>query len=427
MYYTIYIQKLGILLKRRYIAAIAIFMPILIAAIAHKFYPDSYEIVSAYMVAVAVAFKGAILSFFLASKLKIIAFLKSLTLLNSTILLIKRWFLDNIFAKWLEKNLINPLKNSILITANYYKKLSFKAKLKNIALPIITFGAFGYIAYHSGYLSNLLLFTEIKVFVIGLSKAFLALIVHIFSFIIDSWITPILEVFALSFILNWLEDKLGSSNPFIKFLNSISALINSIINIFINLDNKIDPFINKPVAKRARAISLKLSKYINNKKISHEYQQFEALERKIMKAHIDSYYSFKDMDKIKDKKELYALINKKSRDNLNIVAFLSRNSKGELLDEDVEDSFYHDIFILEGIASSKAEGVKQELSNKPDSTDFWVLNTSNFPATLQSKHNKFNTTTIEPNSLKLIQVDGDIDYKDICFNFKNTTKCVTLI
>ena len=38
-----------------------------------------------------------------------------------------------------------------------------------------------------------------------------------------------------------------------------------------------------------------------------------------MEGHIDAYYSFKDMDKITNKQELYALINKKTNNNLDTV------------------------------------------------------------------------------------------------------------
>jgi len=416
-------------LKRRYIAAIAIFVPILIATIAHKFYPDSYEIVSAYMIAVAIAFKGAIISFFLASKLKIISFLKSLTVFSTILLLIKRWFLDNVLAKWIEKNIINNIKESMVLLAKYYKSLNLKEKLKNLLFVGVTLGSFVYLAFYSGYLDSLLLFTEIKLFVIGLSKALLSLITHILSFIFDSWITPILEVFALSVFLNWLEEKLGSSNPIIKFLNSIGVAINYVVNLFVNIDTKLDPYINQPFAKRAKYLNLKLTRYINNKKILYEYEQFEKLEQKLMNAHIDSYFSFRGMDKIRDKKELYTLINKKSRDNLNIVAYLSRNDKGELLDEDVEDSYYHDIFILEGVATSQKEGVKKELLNKPDSTDFWVLNSSNFPVKISSKQNDFKPKTLPPNSLTLIQAKTEQNYSsgNILFAFNNITKSITEI
>ena len=416
-------------MKRRYIAIIVIIVPFIIALILNKFYPKSYEWLSAYMIAVAIAFKGAIVSFFIASKLKIITFLKGLTILEATTLLIKRWFLDNIFAKWIERNIIQHLKNVTIDLANYYKALNFTTKLKNALIPIFILFIIAIALYSGGYLDKFLLLTELKLFVIALSKSILAIITHVLSFIFDSWITPILEVFALSFILNWLEEKLGDTNPIIKILNSISGVINYIINIFTNIDSQLEPYINKPISKRAKYLNLKLSKYLNSKKIAFEYQQFEKLEQSIMKAHIDSYFSFKNIDKIKDKKELYTLINQKSKDNLNIVAYLSRNAKGELLDENVEDSFYHDIFILEGIATSSKDGIKKELTNKPDATDFWVLNTSNFPVTIYSKNGDFNQITIKGNSLKLIQSNKPQEYNsgNILFRFQNITKTVIAI
>ncbi|MDQ7083911.1 MAG: hypothetical protein Q9M36_02830 [Sulfurovum sp.] len=73
-----------------------------------------------------------------------------------------------------------------------------------------------------------------------------------------------------------------------------------------------------------------------------------------MKGHIDAYHSFKGIEKLTDKQALYSRINQKTHDNIDIVAYASRNDKGILLEEEVEDSFYHDIFLLESFASIKS-------------------------------------------------------------------------
>jgi len=152
------------------------------------------------------------------------------------------------------------------------------------------------------------------------------------------------------------------------------------------------------------------------------------LETKILKGHIDAYFSFKEMPNIKDKKVLYSLINKKTKDSLNIIAYVSRNELGELVPEDVEDSYYHDIFILEGVASSHKDGVTNTKANSPDKTDFWILNSSNFPVTLLGSK-KYPQKLIEPKSVTLIKTSRSIDYKEdkICFEFRGQKECAVVL
>jgi hypothetical protein len=129
-----------------------------------------------------------------------------------------------------------------------------------------------------------------------------------------------------------------------------------------------------------------------------------------MQGHINAYYSFKDMEKIRDKRELYKRINRETRDNITIVAFVSRNAEGELLSESTDDDYYHDVFILEGLSSSTADGVFEELPDDPDASDFWILNTNLHPAILGSRNNCTAPINIEGQSLQLIKCSHMADY-----------------
>jgi len=416
-------------MRRRYIAAISVIIPIIIISIVKYFYPVSYDILFGYMIAVAILFKTALISFFTVSKLKIIAFLKGLTLLQAIVLLVKRWLLDNVFTVWLKENIIDHIIDAFVNTFKYYRSLNFRRKFKNFFLPLLIISSFLWLIYSSGYLDNILLFTELKVFIIGLSKTVLLVITKIFGFVLDSWLTPIIEVFALSFLLTKLEDWLGKDNFIVRGINWLGEGLNKIASIFGDLSEKyIDPILNEPVSKKTKDISNSINNYINHKKTEYEYEQFERLETKILKGHIDAYHTFKGMDKIRDKKKLYSLINKRTKDYLDIVAYVSRNRKGDLVPEEVEDSFYHDIFILEGVASSHKEGVKVQHESKPDYTDFWILNTSNYPVWLLAS-DKFDRQLIEPNSVTLIKTSQEIDYsKDkICFEFRDKQECAIVL
>ena len=417
-------------MRRRYIAALAVFVPVIAVALLNHYYPLSYEMLSGYMFAVALLFKSALLSFYSASKLKMIIFLKSLTLLQGVFLLIKRWFLDNVFARWLKKNVTDHIKVGISELGIYYKALNLKAKMKNIFIPLLLSILSGWVLYTTGYLDNLLLFTEIKVVVIGLSKTILMMGAQLFGFVLNSWITPILEVFALSFLFSWLEKVLGKKNPVVRFFTWLGAQFNRVFLFFAAINKKhIDPLLNDHVSRQSQSLSNKLSGYVRGKKISYEYEQFEKFENSMLKGHINAYYSFKGMGKIRDKKELYTLINKKTDDNLDIVGFISRNRKGELLPESVEDSFYHDIFVLEGIASSHRHGVKEEQDTDPDHSDFWVLNTSKYPFTLCSHSGDVPCTEIAPHSVQLIKTSVVQDYStgDIYGTFRGRSEALVPI
>ena len=412
-------------MRRRHIAALAIFVPVAIVSILSLYYPLSYEMLSGYMFALALVFKGAILSFYSASKLKLIIFLKSMTIVQGTLLLIKRWFLDNIFSKWLKKNIIDHVKVGMVEMLEYYKALNLKSKIKNIFIPIILSVGSAWAVYSMGYLDNILLFTEFKVLIIGVSKTILMMGTKFFGFIINSWITPILEVFALSYIFSWLENLLGKENPIIKALNWIGAKLNSIMFFFADMNTKhIDPLLNDRVSDHSRSLSGRLSEYIRNRRINHEYEQFDKLESMILKGHIDAYYSFKGMSDIRDKKELYRLINKKTDDNLEIVAYVSRDRKGNLISVDIDNSFYHDIFILEGMASSHKHGITTELEIDPDRSDYWILNTSSYPALLKSHSGETKEQEILPHSLSLIKIATIQDYTmgDIYFEYNGRTE-----
>ncbi len=412
-------------MRRRYIAALAVFVPVVSVALLEHYYPLSYEILSGYMFAVALLFKSALLSFYSASKLKIIIFLKSLTFVQGAYLLLKRWFLDNVFARWLKKNVTDHIKVGFNELGTYYKALNLRAKIKNIFIPLLFSLLSGWALYTTGYLDNLLLFTEIKVVVIGLSKTILMMGTQLLGFVLNSWITPILEVFALSFLFSWLEKVLGKENPVVRLFTWLGAQLNRVFFFFADINKRhIDPLLNDHVSRQSQNLSSKLSEYVRNKKISYEYEQFEKLENRMLRGHINAYHSFKGMEKIRDKKELYTLINKKTDDNLDIIGFISRNSKGELLPEAVEDSFYHDIFVLEGIASSHRHGVKEEQDRDPDHSDFWVLNTSMYPVTLHSHSGHIPKLSIGPHSLILIKTGYPQDYKsgDIYFEYRGRTE-----
>jgi len=417
-------------MRRRYIAALAVFVPVVVVGVLQYFYPLTWKSLGGYMVLVALAFKGALLSFWSVSKLKLLAFFKGLTFVQGFFLLLKRWFLDNVFARWLKRNVTDHLVHAFREIGTFYTTLNLRAKIRNVFLPLILGSMALALLYWSGMLDKLLLFTELKVVIISLSKTLLMVFGKLFGFVFNSWITPILEVFALSYVFTWLETKLGKDNPLIRLLDGIGRSINRGLFFLTRLNRRyLDPLLNDRVSHGSQKAGNALLRYIDTKKINYEYEQFERFEKEILDGHIDAYHHFKGMDTITDKRELYTLINRRTDDNLEIVGFISRNAQGDLLPESVEDSFYHDVFFLEGFASSHRHGVSHEEEEHPDHSDFWVLNTSAYPFTLRSHSGQVPPTEIPPHSVQLIKTGHPQDYAsgDIYGEFRGRTETLVPI
>jgi hypothetical protein len=243
-----------------------------------------------------------------------------------------------------------------------------------------------------------------------------------------------LEVFALSYLLTLIEKYFGTNNIFSRFFNFIGDKLNQGLYYLGLLKIKhIDPMVKCRVIDNSKKMNTSLKKLIKNKKIRAEYSYFEKFENIIMKGHIDAYHSFKGIEEISDKQELYSRINEKTNDNIDIVAYASRNYMGVLLEEKIADTFYHDIFLLESFASHQEHGVKiydeNEDPNHIDHTDFWLLNTSKFPVIIGSKSQNFEEECIFPHCLRLIKTKDPFCYAsgDVYCEYEGVRVCVTAI
>jgi hypothetical protein len=380
-------------MRRRYKALLAIAVPVAIIYGLKFTHNAAYEWLMGYMFAIALVFKTSILSLWFASKLKLIAFIKGLTLVQAIIILFKRWLLENVITQWIKTHIIDHLVEGFNDAKEYYFRLNLKAKLTNGFQILLGITLLALLAHAIGYLENLLILTEVKLIASALFQALLAFFTKYTSMVLawfaTSWLAPILEVFALSYLLTLLEKWFGPNNPISRFFNFIGDKLNQGLYYLGLLKSKhIDPMVQCKVVDNTKKVSSRLSLMIKNKKIREEYRYFERFENIIMKGHIDAYHSFSGMEKITNKKDLYQRINQKTADNIDIVAYVSRNHLGLLLDEDVENSFYHDIFLLESFASHQEHGVKiydeNDDPNHIEHTDFWILNTSKFPIIIAS-------------------------------------------
>lgn len=411
-------------MKRRYKALIAIIVPVLIMVILSYVHPISYHYIMGYMFAVVLLFKSSILSLWFLSKLKFLHFLKSLTILQALLLGIKRWLIDNVVSKWLNKHIISHFKKPFQELFQYYQAISLKTKIKNFVVIVLPLGIGVWIIYLTDLLPHLAVFVELKVVVIGFFKALWVIVSKVIIWLTSSWFAPIFEVFALSYLLTLLERVLGKNNPISRFFNYMGNKLNNLFTFMGLLNEKhIEPILNKNISKRSQSFSERISQMLRNKKIKDEYLYFDNFQNLILKGHINAYYAFKDMEKIKDKKELYAIINQKTADNIDIIAYVSRNGKGDLLEEKVPDDFYHDIFLLKGIASHRNHGVRVQNDDEIDYTDFWVLNTSKYPVWIKSHSQAIEERELTANSVEFIKTKNHVNLNndDLYFEHNNTT------
>ncbi len=411
-------------MKRRYKALIAVLVPVAIMAILSQIHPISYNYIMGYMIAVVLVFKSSLISLYLLSKLKILYFLKGLTFFQAILLTLKRWLIDNVISKWLDKHIFSHFKKPFSELLQYYKAISFKTKIKNFIVIVLPLGVGIWIMYLTDLLTHLALFVELKVVVIGFFKALWVVLSKVIIWLTSSWFAPILEVFALSYLLTLLERFLGKDNILSKFFNFIGDKLNDFLSFIGILNEKhIEPLLNKNISKRSEKFGSKLSQMIRNKKIRDEYLYFDNLQNLILNGHINAYYSFEGMEDMKNKKELYTIINQKTDDNIDIIAYISRNGKGDLLDEEVIDDYYHDIFILKGIASNKSHGVRLQNEKEIDYTDFWVLNTSKYPVWIKSYSDAIEHQELKANEMLFVKTKHHISFKndDLYFEYAGIT------
>jgi hypothetical protein len=408
-------------MKRRYKALIAIVVPVIIVSVLKYTHDASYQWIMGYMVAVALVFKTSIVSMWLAAELHVVSFIAGLTVTQATFLLIKRWLLDSVLANWIQTHIIENLLDAFKEAKEFYLRQDLKTKFKNIFVFLFGVTFSGWVIYMAGLLDNLIFFAELRLFIAGVFSAIVTFVTKVASWTLSvlaiTWLGPIVEVFALSYLLIRLETWLGPNNLLSRTFHYLGEKINLML-YYLGLlkDKHIDPLILDPMINKSKQVGTQLSTSIRHKKIQQEYRSFESFENIIMQGQIDAYFSFKGTENCPDKKSLYTRINKKTSNNIDIVAYVARDASGELLEEDAVHNFYNDVFFLESFASHKEFGVKvyDEDIDPLHIThhDFWILNTCKYPITIKCRSNNFKDQEIQGESLKLIKCTQPFNYEN---------------
>ncbi len=359
-----------------------------------------------YILAIYIALK----SFFAASKTKFVIFIKTLTIAKGLSIAIKRWFIDNILSKWLQSNIFRHFKNAINELILFYRNYSIKNKLKNLLMIIIPTGIIIVIGSYFDILQSFAIYAELKLIVISIFKFLWIFLDKIFIFISSfikmvahSWIAPILEIFALSYLIELFERLLGKDNFITKIFNFIGKIYSYIFNIFGSIFNIFGGKVTKRVSAISKVYGKRVENWIQIKKIEQERIDFKELQR-FEKEYIDAFVNIKDSS---DKEKLYRKINAKTSTNIKIIGYISVDPK---------NSFKEDIFLLEGAASHNKLGVQKLKPKQIDKSDFWIWNTSKKPCEIKSKSGNFYTQTILPKSLVFIKTKKALPFDDILCN-----------
>ena len=312
-------------MKRRYKALIAIVVPVILVTLLRYTHDASYQWIMGYMIAVALVFKTSIASMWLAAELHTLSFIAGLTAFQAGVLLIKRWLLDSVLATWIQTHIIDNVIDALKEAKDFYLRQDLKSKFKNIFVFLFGITISGWVLYVIGFLDNLVLFAELRLFIAGVFSAIITFLTKVapwaLSVLAITWLGPIVEVFALSYLLIRLETWFGPNNILSRTFHYIGEKINLMLYYLgILKDKHIDPLILDPMINKSKQMGTQLSSTIRHKKIQEEYRSFESFENIIMKGHIDAYFSFKGTDNCPDKKSLYTRINKKTSNNIDIVA-----------------------------------------------------------------------------------------------------------
>ena len=342
------------------------------------------------------------------SKVSILLYLKAMTTVKLITLTVKRFLIDNILSKWLQKNVIDILKPSFSYGWSYYRNLNFKTKLKKLLYFLVPTGAAVTLLQFAGMLDNVLIFAELKTLVIGFFKVLWIVLgkvfVPIFSFLTNSWITPILEIFALSWLLTFIEKRVPVVGPFIA--KTLQKVVDLTILLFSSITDKIDTWfggkINKHIRVYTRKFNRKMRKWINDNKVKHELEIVSGFIKNLKQYGICKYFGMQDYSDIKADKYLYETINTKTNDHLDIKAYWG-------------DTVCNEVLILEGLATCNVNGIFNK-NKRLKLEDFWVVNNTDQNLHLTDNRHTF-TKLIPAHSIRLVKMKHDVNFKDLLINY----------
>lgn len=339
-----------------------------------------------------------------ASKSKIFIFIKNLTFMKGISLAIKRFILDNVVSKWIERNFTQHISEPIRNWFSYYKSLNYKTKIKKSLTLILPASVITFFMYFGGYLESLALYAQLKILIIGFFKflwvVLAKLITTIVGFVSGTWLSPIVEILALSWLLSLIEKIPFIGPPISRFFQNIGDNLGL---VFSKLSALFYKYIGRHFSNRlsvfGQGFGNYLTNFVNKAKVKNEIAIFNKFKKKYLLKDIQKY--FKGNYNRKNKVEFYKNVNEITNDHIDIKAFIELNGSFDNI---------QDFFILEGLASSNKTGSSDKRISKDS---FWIMNLNEMAFVVFSKSDAFKPRFIAQNALKLIQPKKVISYDDI--------------
>lgn len=353
----------------------------------------------AYIAGIFFVVKAKLISFFIASKNKLLLFIKTLTLYKVLNIAIKRFIIDNYLSKWLEKNIIAPIKRPLKSFIRYYMALHIYEKIKKSLVILLPTSLLFYIAYSFNLIEHILFYAEIKTLIIAFFK-FLWLFIGkigslLYNILFTSWIAPLLQIFALSFLIEQLEKLPLLGKPLAKLIKKIDAFFALFFDrIFFYWHRFIERFISLRVRKAMYTLAKKLEFFLE--KIKYKNELF-LMKRFIKSKNYENYFNkhlqnylereaLATLFMVEQKRDFLQFLNKATKDNIDIVAFFDIAPYPPI----------RDVFIIESFASKYSEGNR---ATKIASDSFWCLSLYEKPLLLAIGADEY---LLKPKKIRLI-------------------------
>lgn len=365
--------------------------------------------------------KSKLITFLLLSKTKILLFLTSLTTVKVISLAVKRFILDNIVSKWINAHIMQPIMEPVRESFRYFRQISWRRKMGNLLLFIMPVTVVAWLGSFGDTFANFFFIAEIKALVIGFFKLLwyvLYKIIYLFTYffnniLANSFLAPVFEIFALSFLLSLIERLPLIGKPLRRIFEYIGDRITALFFRFDNLqDRYVTPHLQKYVGNNVSSVSQKWSDSIKRSKVKNEKALIEAFVGRVGEGTIHDYYTHKKIRAL-NKQEAIALINEKTGDNIDIVASFCVDVFGQILEDGSRDTLENDVFLIESLASHAEFGiVDADAAHEISCHDFWAYNSSAFEFCLRHREGHFPETRLPPKSVTLVKAGSAMNYTD---------------
>lgn len=341
-------------------------------------------------------------TFLTASKKKLFLFLKTLTVTKAFMIGVKRFIIDNYVSKWIEKNVIEPVKDSAI----KFTAALFKTGRTKILMAIASSATLLYLAYVFDVLHQVLFFAEIKAFVIGFFKFLWIVGDKIFAFFynlfVNSFMAPILQIFALSYILEKME-KIPYIGRYIK------KTFDALSSLFSTAFKKIEKILTTNLSRKTRTAMRKLAKKIEAAAEKMRSSSEIFLMSKFIEKYGENPYKY-------IQKDIHKYLKKIKKDRIENIEEKKEFLKWHNLHTDDDIHFkgifnigeawppVKDVLAMESIASDNEKG---NVFGKIGKNDMWIVNLA--PEALILHMRGGRRKKLKPGKIYLVKDSGAID------------------